>query len=166
MNFDTAVDAVLKREGGYVNHKNDRGGATNHGIIQANYTQWLTKHGEPWADVKGLDADTASQIYREDYWLPAKCELLPAAIREIHFDSAVNHGVSRAAKLLQEAAEAEPDGVIGGKTLALIGEMNVRLLKARYMNERYRFYGKIIARDKSQLIFIAGWMNRMREFSI
>lgn len=166
MNFNTAVQAVLKREGGYNNHPSDRGGSTNYGVTQANYTQWLTKRGKPWADVKGLDADTASQIYREDYWLPAKCDLLPSAIREIHFDSAVNHGVSRAAKLLQEAAEAEPDGVIGGKTLALAGEMNVRLLKARYINERYKFYGKIIARDKSQLVFIAGWMNRMAEFSL
>ena len=30
--FDTAIKKVLKHEGGYVDHKNDPGGATKYGI--------------------------------------------------------------------------------------------------------------------------------------
>ncbi len=31
-NFEKAVEKVLEHEGGYVDHKNDPGGATNYGI--------------------------------------------------------------------------------------------------------------------------------------
>jgi len=163
--FKDLIYPLLKREGGYVSHPSDRGGSTNYGVTQAVYAKWLTKYGKPWADVRGLDEDTAVQIYHENYWKPAKCDLLPEAIREIHFDAAVNHGVTRAAKLLQEAAGVEQDGAIGEKTLHAIMEMDARLLKARYVNARFAFYGQIINRDRSQLVFIAGWMNRMAHFS-
>lgn len=164
MKFKDLIYPLLKREGGYVSHPADRGGSTNYGITQAVYAKWLAKYGKPWADVRGLDEDTAIQIYHENYWKPAKCDVLPDAIREIHFDSAVNHGVTRAAKLLQEAAGVEQDGAIGQKTLSAINEMDAGLLKSRYVNCRYAFYGQIINRDRSQLVFIAGWMNRMAHF--
>jgi len=165
MKFNDLIYPLLKREGGYVDHKNDRGGATNYGVTQASYATWRVRRGLQWADVRGLDKDTAVQIYHAEYWVPAKCDELPSAVREIHFDAAVNHGVRRAAKLLQEAAGVTQDGAIGPKTLGAIREMDVRLLKANYLAARYRFYGAIINRDRSQLAFIAGWMNRMTEFN-
>jgi lysozyme family protein len=104
-------------------------------------------------------------IYRANYWDAARCDELPEAVREIHFDAAVNSGVTRANKLLQAAAGVDEDGVIGNRTLAAVAEMDGRLLKARYLAARYRFYGSIIQRDRSQLVFIAGWMARMAEFN-
>jgi lysozyme family protein len=165
MIFEMLLAEVLKREGGYTNHPNDRGGATNLGIIQRVYTDWLAKHGRPYADVRGITRDEAAAIYLENYWIPAKTDLIPAAVRDIHFDSAVNHGVGRAAKLLQAAAGVEQDGSIGPVTLAAAGSLAPALLRAKYIAARYRFYGQIINRDRSQLAFIAGWMNRMAEFA-
>ena len=39
--FETALLFVLKWEGGYVNNKYDKGGATNYGITQNTYNNWL-----------------------------------------------------------------------------------------------------------------------------
>lgn len=162
MTFLDLIPRILEREGGYVNSPADRGGATNYGITQRVYREWK---GDPGADVKALTKSEASQIYFEHYWQPSKAALLPESIRDIHFDAAVNHGVGRANKLLQAAAGVDQDGVIGNKTLEAVNEMDDRLLKCRYVAARYAFYGQIISRDKSQLVFIAGWMRRMAEFS-
>lgn len=164
MTFDGLIGPLLDREGGYVNHASDRGGATNYGITQTTYSAWRGKHGMAWLDVRNLKKDDARAIYRETYWIPAKCDEVPEALREVHFDAAVNHGVRRAVLLLQEAAGVNQDGAIGDKTLAAIAEMDSRLLKSRYVNARYAFYGAIVARDRSQLVFIVGWLNRMANF--
>lgn len=163
--FYDMIGPLLDREGGYVNHKSDRGGATNKGITQATYSQWRGNHGMSWRDVSHLTTDEAEKIYRELYWIPARCDDVPELIRELHFDAAVNHGVTRASKLLQEAAGVEQDGRIGPKTLEAVGSMDQALLKARYVIARYKFYGAIINRDRSQLAFIAGWLARMAHFS-
>lgn len=165
MTFDDLIGDVLKREGGYVNHKDDRGGATNMGITQRTYSMWRNTHGGTYADVRDITREEAKAIYRYNYWSPAKCDLLPGSVRDIHFDAAVNHGPRRAAQLLQDAVRVEPDGAIGQKTLAAVAKMSDDTLRARYIAARYRFYGEIIQRDRSQLIFMAGWMRRMEDFA-
>jgi lysozyme family protein len=164
MNFDDAIRPLLAREGGYVNHPDDRGGPTNFGVTQAVLTEYLARQGKSWQDVKNLSENDASRIYFTQYWLPAKCHEVPPGVRGIHFDAAVNHGVGRAIRMLQEAAGVTPDGMVGPKTLAALGVVSPELLKSRYVSVRYRFYGRIIQRDRSQLSFIAGWMARMDEF--
>lgn len=158
--YNEIIPRILEREGGFVDHKNDRGGPTNYGITQRVYREWKGAD----ADVKNITKSEASQIYLEYYWKPSKAELLPESIRDIHMDAAVNHGVSRANKLLQAAAGVDQDGVVGNKTLEAVNEMDARLLKCRYIAARYAFYGQIILRDRSQTAFIAGWMARMKEF--
>ena len=162
MTFDDIIPHILEREGGFVSHPNDRGGATNFGITARVYQNWT---GDPNADVKNLTKSEAAQIYLELYWKPSKADLLPDVVRDIHFDAAVNHGPSRAAKLLQTAAKVEVDGAIGMKTIAAALDIDPELLKFRYITARYKFYGDIIRRDRSQLAFMAGWMARMAEFS-
>lgn len=164
MNFDQCLAPVLKREGGYSNHAADRGGATNMGVTQRTYSAWRTDQGLGHMDVRGLTHSEARQIYRDNYWTPARCEDLPDAIRHIHFDTAVNSGVARAAKLLQESARVEQDGQIGPQTLHAALAMPPDLLHARYLVARYAFFGSIVERDRSQLAFIVGWLSRMKEF--
>jgi lysozyme family protein len=165
MSFDTLIAGVLKREGGYVNHPADRGAATNMGITQRTYTTWRNEVGIGYLDVRELTRAEAAAIYREHYWHPARCEELPEAVQDIHFDAAVNHGVRRAALLLQEAAQVEQDGHIGKITIGACHAMAPAFLRARYIAARYRFYGQIVNRDRSQLVFVVGWLNRMAEFT-
>jgi lysozyme family protein len=166
MNFDDVIQPLLTREGGYVDHPYDQGGATNRGITQTVFTGWLAQQGKSWRSVQTLTEDEAARIYFAQYWVPAKCADLPPGIRNIHFDSAVNHGVGRAIRLLQEAAGVDPDGVIGPQTMAALATIAPELLKFRYVGMRYRFYGRIIARDRSQLAFITGWLRRMEDFVV
>lgn len=163
--FADLINPLLKREGGYVNHPSDRGGATNHGITQRTYTAWLIDRGLGYMDVRAMSIVEAVEIYRERYWRPSMCEILPSEIRGIHFDAAINHGVRRAAMLLQESVGVKQDGVIGRVTLAAVAAIGGDLIRARYLAARYRFYGQIIRRDRSQLEFIVGWMARMEDFA-
>ena len=59
--FYDLIGPLLDREGGYVNHKSDRGGATNKGITQATYSQWRGNHGMAWQDVGRLTTDEAEK---------------------------------------------------------------------------------------------------------
>lgn len=163
--FDELIVGVLQREGGYVDHPADRGGPTNKGITQRVYDEWRRFQKLNPRPVKRLTEDEAFHIYFRNYWSAARCMHVPPEVREIHFDAAVNHGVTRALKLLQTAAQVTPDGVIGPSTLAAVAAMPPQLLRARYIAARYKFYGDIIQRDRSQLAFMAGWMNRMDEFA-
>ena len=165
MTFDDLIKPLLKREGGYVSHPNDKGGATNFGITQKVFSDWLASNAQQYRSVKSLTEDEAIKIYFDLYWTNAKCDLLPSSVVDIHFDASVNHGVGRAAKLLQGAAGTTQDGVIGPGTLKAVAAMSPDLLRMRYIAMRYRFYGLIIQRDRSQLAFIVGWMSRMAEFS-
>jgi len=85
MNFEQAIKPLLDREGGYSDHKSDRGGSTNYGITQSTFSSWLSKQGKGWRDVRTLEIEEAKTIYLESYWIPAKCERLPDVLREIHF---------------------------------------------------------------------------------
>ena len=165
MEFDDLIGGILKREGGYVKHTSDRGGATNMGVTQRVFSDWLASHGQQYRDVRTLTKDEATKIYFELYWKNSNCPALPPSIRDIHFDAAVNHGVRRAALLLQAAAGATQDGAIGRLTIKAAFDISQDLLRMRYIVARYRFYGAILARDKTQLVFAAGWMARMAEFS-
>lgn len=164
MEFDDLIKPLLDREGGYSNRKADRGGPTNLGVTQRVFNEWLRSHGKPERDVKTLTRDEAVSIYYDLYWKPAKCEAMPPAVREVHFDAAVNHGPGRAAKLMQAAAGASQDGAIGPLTLKSVAAMDPLLLLYRYITMRYRFYGEILARDDSQMENIDGWLRRMKHF--
>lgn len=165
MEFDDLIKPLLKHEGGYVNHTSDRGGATNMGITQRVYSDWLAAKGHQFRAVRDLTEAEAIEIYHALYWKGANCDALPSSVRDIHFDSAVNHGPRRAALLLQGAAGATQDGIIGKQTMSAVFGMNQDLLRMRYIAMRYRFYGSIVQRDKTQLAFIAGWCKRMESFS-
>lgn len=165
MNFEDIIGKVLEREGGFVDHPTDRGGATNFGVTQRVYDTWRVRQGLPVRTVRNIARDEAVGIYREQYWDAAKCEQLASVLRDIHFDAAVNHGVRRAAMLLQTACGVKEDGQIGPKTLQAASS-NPPLVLARYVVARYRFYGQIVQRDRSQLVFIVGWLRRMEEFSV
>ena len=61
---DALIDAVIDREGRYVNHPADRGGATCWGITEA------VARAEGYAGaMRDLPRADAASIYRRLYWL-------------------------------------------------------------------------------------------------
>lgn len=138
-----AYELVLGHEGGFTDDRHDRGNWTTGRIGQGQLKG--TKYGisamaYPHLDIRNLTLDQARDIYFEDYWKPAGCELLPDGVAYAQFDAAVNHGVSRAIKLLQGAIGAGPDGVIGPQTRRMINRSNAHDMIRNMLALRVKFY--------------------------
>ncbi len=163
MNFQRALAFVLKREGGYVNDPDDPGGATNQGITQGTFSGWLADHGQQDTDVKEIQREEVWYIYRERYWKKGRCEKLPEDIRLPHFDACINHGISRAGKLLQQAINRTGgtiavDGIVGPKTIAAANQNGVF---HTLLWERLRFYRTIVGQREKSLKFLPQWIRRL-----
>jgi lysozyme family protein len=147
-NFESSFQKVIGSEGGYTNDPNDPGGETQFGI---------SKRAYPDIDIKALTLSAAKEIYLRDYWNKLSCNLLPAPLDYFAFDSAVNQGASTAAKLLQSAVGATPDGLIGAQTLVKIaGTKNVSAL---FMARRAMRYADAPEPQRSK--YLQGWFNRL-----
>jgi lysozyme family protein len=116
-NFDRALVAVLKHEGGYVNDPQDPGGATNKGITFRTYNSWLKSQGKKNKNVKNITDREVASIYKHQYWDAIKGDQLPSGVDYCVFDYAVNSGPGRAAKELQRTVGVAVDGSIGHDTL-------------------------------------------------
>lgn len=127
--IDDLIDAVIDREGGYVHHPADRGGATRFGITEA----VARAHGYA-GDMRHFDRPAAVAIYRRRYWSqPAfdrVAERAPTLAGEL-FDTGVNMGpavaagfVQRALNALNRGARDYPDVAVDGQ----IGRVTLRAL--------------------------------------
>jgi len=102
--LDRAIDAVLKREGGYVNHPNDRGGATRYGITEA-----VARQAGYTGDMKALPLETARAIYTERYWTRpgfARLAEVSEPVAAECLDTGINMGPAVATGFLQRALNA------------------------------------------------------------
>lgn len=145
MTDDQILTGILRREGGYVHHPDDRGGCTNWGITLQTLKDWR-RADATCDDVKALTADEAKAIYRARYLKPF--DGLDASVKGQVVDMAVNHGVFRARALLAEA-EAHKGG---------------RSLSTQLVIERLKFYAGIVRKNPRQAVFLPGWVNRAVEF--
>jgi lysozyme family protein len=141
-----------KRKVGYVNHPQDPGGETKYGIAQKANTE---------ISVRDLNLESAMRIYYEKYWLAGKCDAFPFPLSIIHFDGCVNHGISRANKILQEAIGVDIDGIIGNQTLSAIKTLSQERIIRNISNIRTDFYNQIVQRKPSQQVFLNGWLGRI-----
>jgi lysozyme family protein len=168
------IDALIDREGGYVNHPADRGGPTKYGITEA----VARAHGYAGAMTQ-LPRDEAAAIYRRLYWLRPRFDQIarraPALAAEL-FDTGANMGPAVAATFLQRALTAlnrngkdypdlVPDGRIGPATLAALDSFfekrgktgEVVLLRAleALQGERYL---RLAERRPANEAFLYGWL--------
>lgn len=172
--IDKMIDDILRREGGYVDHANDRGGATNYGVTQQTLSEYLGRAATK-DDVRNMDMELAREIYRNRYYYSPQIDRLPEPVQPFIFDCSINHGAVRAIKFVQKicnaagiAAQIGVDGKMGPATerAATVTQDSLgREFLDRLIEERRRFYGKIVERDPSQKVFLAGWMNRVDEFA-
>lgn len=161
--FERCLDEVLRHEGGYVDHKADPGGATNLGVtLGTAKAHDLDVDGDgdvDKIDVRHLKPRDVRPVYRKSYWLAAGCDSLPAGVDLMVFDLAVNSGVSRASRFLQEAVGAKADGKVGPMTLAAARALPPGELVLRLRYRRERFYRSLYTFDA----FGRGWLRRLSE---
>ena len=178
---DTMIDALIEREGGYVNHPADKGGPTCFGITEA----VARAHGYGGA-MRQLPRTDAAAIYRRLYWQRPRFDEVAkrsAPLAAELLDTGANMGPAVAVTFLQRALTAlnrggkdypdlVPDGRIGPATLAALdafletrgktsGEtVLLRALEA-LQGERYL---RLAERRPANEAFLYGWLaNRIGE---
>ena len=163
--FDICLAAVSKLEGGASNHPADKGGLTMAGVKQATYDAYRRRKGLPPRPVTQSTQVERVEIYRAEFWTPVRGDAMPAPIDLLIFDMAVNSGPDRAIKTLQRALGVTADGVFGAQTLRALQEDTaagqVGALVRQILDRREDFYRARVAKDASQQVFLAGWLNRL-----
>lgn len=175
IDINELIDALIEREGGYVNHPADRGGPTRYGITQV----VARAHGYA-GPMQYLPREEAATIYRRLYWLRPKFDQVAARSPRLAaelFDTGVNMGPAVAATFLQRAltalnrngkdfADLVLDGRIGPRTVAGLdayleargkrgGEtVLLRALEA-LQGERYL---RLAERRPANEAFLYGWL--------
>lgn len=155
-NWDEAFKHILKYEGGYVNHPSDPGGMTNLGVTKRVWEEWTGKPATE-ADMRALTPAMVGPLYKKRYWDAVRGDDLPSGVDLCVFDCAVNAGVGRAAKLLQQVVGVTADGQIGPATLAAVTSKPADDIIEKFCNLREAHYKSL----PQFVTFGKGWMNRL-----
>ncbi len=150
--FDNAIGQLLKHEGGYVNHPADPGGETNFGISKRSY---------PSVDIKNLTVETATEIYRHDYWQPIYGGIESQDIAAKIFDLGVNMGTCAAHRILQRALctighTVAVDGLFGPHTLTAVNAVYQDTMMVSIRAEATMYYLGL-----GKMEFLNGWLRRL-----
>lgn len=178
--FDQAIPWVLNHEGGFVDHPNDPGGATNFGISLRFLHQvesgtalgaWdLDGDGDVDADdMKLLTKAQAIEFYRKHFWYDELDQLESEVNVTKLFDMSVNMGKRQAGRIFQRTLirffpDLKVDGWVGPATvkvenmIVLAGEFQHQF--DDLMAEQAKFYFDLVNLRPSREVFLLGWLRR------
>lgn len=165
--FLVAVEALLKKEAGFVDDRDDHGGATNFGISTRRFPEIV---------IATLSKAQAIALYREHYWHPLY-DLLPEQIianKLLEITVHMAHDAARpfwkgrmkGIELVQRACRAlgdrviAIDGVFGPQTLQSVKLERPASLLAAIRVEQSLHYLALADQDASQRKYLRGWVRR------
>ena len=157
-NWEDCFKMVLQHEGGYVNDPRDPGGRTNLGVTQRAWEAFLNRSVTE-TEMRSLTPDAVKPFYKAMYWDKVKGDDLPAGVDYAAYDLAVNSGVGRAAKYLQQIAGVTADGAIGPKSMAAIAVCDPTETADAICDMRLDFLKKLPTFET----FGKGWSRRVAE---
>lgn len=169
--FLRAFFFTLNNEGGYVNDKDDPGGATNYGI-SLEFLKDMYNRGFKDADVnldgtinqKDIEAMSyvlVQRLYRIEFW--DKVSMIPDDSLAIKvFDAGINIGIKRAIQMLQECVGTKQDGIIGPITLNAVKTKDPNVLLRCFVNRLELYYYEIAYRNPTMDKFLKGWLTRAK----
>lgn len=183
--LEIAEAKTLKWEGGYCNVAGDRGGETIFGIARNmhpklslwNIMDTYKKDFESFskANYKELEKQCLGNtdfkkkmdsFYREEFWDKIKGDCIESQhVANALYDFAVNSGVSRAVKSIQEVLGVVVDGNLGNKTLEAINKQEGKALCNKLCDKRKAFF-EAIAKKGQNAKFLNGWLNRVKDFYV
>lgn len=152
------LEWVLKHEGGYTNNPSDPGGATNYGVTQRVYNDYLAASGKKPQSVAAITRREVEAIYRVKYWLAIRGDELPVGWDYAIFDFGINSGPKRAIRYAQKVVGVEVDGVIGPATINAL-RAAPRAALDTYLNERLGFLKALPHWN----VFGKGWERRVED---
>ena len=158
-NFKSSLKHVLVHEGGYVDHPQDPGGATNKGVTLAVFQRYYgASMGKD--DLRAITDEQLEHIYKTGYWDKCRCDDLPDGVDYVVFDQAVNSGPGQSAKWLQTVVGATVDGGIGPQTIAATLQHSSSQIINDMCDERLAFM-KRIRNGELWKTFGRGWQSRV-----
>ncbi len=169
---------IVAREGGFVNDRDDPGGATNFGVTIHTLRRLRPGQHITVQDVRALTRKDAVEIYIEHYFNRPRIAELPEPLWPTVFDMYVNAGAN-AVRILQRlfnqmGLQVAVDGVIGPQTIAAAQrayDMAPAHLVDAYGIARRDYYYSIADRRPASRKFArrrdggkGGWITRAEEF--
>ena len=164
MGFDAILVNTLQNEGGYTV---DNGGPTNYGVTQKTYDAVAPEVGLKPKNVKDLKYGEVRKIYEKEFYEKPKInEIKSEKLQGVVFDFAVNAGPQTAISRLQSVVGAEPDGVIGKKTLKAVNDYLEKygedILSREVIMARAGHYYELAQADPEKYgPNMNGWLNRL-----
>ena len=155
-NYQTALNNVLRSEGGFVNNPKDPGGMTNLGVTKRTYEQYVG-HPVDEETMRGLTPETVAPLYKQMFWDAVRGDDLPDGLDYCLFDLAVNSGASRAVKFLQMAVGTPQTGKITDREVQMANDADASDLVNKVCNERLVFLQSL----NTWATFGKGWGNRV-----
>ncbi|WP_313043247.1 glycoside hydrolase family 108 protein [Acinetobacter sp.] len=152
LGFDQIFERCMGHEGGYVNNPKDPGGETNWGV-----TIGTARANGYHGAMRSMTRLQAKEIYRKAFWERAKCAQYHSALSFQLFDTAINHGIGNAIRILQRAVDVADDGAVGKFTLGAINEKSIDDVLVLFNAERLEFYTKL----QTFPTFGRGWTRRV-----
>jgi len=157
-NFQPALTALLKHEGGFVNHPRDPGGITNLGVTKRVWEAFVG-HEVDEQTMRSLTPEMVAPLYKQRYWNAVKADDLPAGVDLCVFDCAVNSGAGRAIRFLQQAVGVKDDGLLGPATLAAVKSKSTQQTIEKFTDIRQKFLESLFTFGD----FGKGWTRRVAE---
>lgn len=161
--FEECLAPVLKYEGGFSAHPDDKGGATNYGITQTVYDKYRKEQKKPVQSVKLIDGFEVHAIYRENYWKPSRAAYLQSPLDLVVFDTAVNFGVGRSNQFLGEVFGFEALTIWNLEVSKIIHHVDPSKVALGIIALRMEWRGRRVVQDPTQAVFLKGWLNRDRD---
>jgi len=154
MTFDEAFNALLQHEGGFSNHDADPGGATRFGITEA-----VARAEGFTGDMREYPIAEARRVYRRLYWDVMRLDEVPADLRFVLFDAAVNSGVTQATRWCQTLCGTRRDGRMGPATLQALQTVDLGRFLGRFAGQRLKFMTEL----PTWPTFGRGWARRIAD---
>ncbi len=146
----------------FTDRKNDRGGATRHGVTWRLFNAYMGRE-MPIEALKDLKKDLATDILHSEFCFKPKLSAIhDDRLRLCAIDFAVHSGPVTAVRGLQIAAgmTSPHDGILGPVTQDAINRVDAGDMHRRLLAYRLRFLADIVSRDKTQAAHV-GWWNRI-----
>ncbi|VWD12111.1 EF hand domain-containing protein [Burkholderia contaminans] len=170
--FKKISPIILRHEGGYSNRKNDKGGATNHGIAWNTWQAYAMEDLgiEPTLEnLKDLTDEQAEVIYVKRYWQPKGfCKFKDLRVALMVYDWTITSG--GAAKQIQKLINGKyggsvtVDGGMGEETVGALNEVSDQdALLQDIAKIRRQYYTNLTVNDPTQLENLKGWLNRVND---
>ena len=162
--FDKYVPILIEIEGGYSNHKADKGGATMRGVTLKTFRSFFGAD-KTIKDLQNMTDAQWNKIMRT-YWDECKADKIDNQyIANLVVDWNINSGVS-GRKGVQECLNLTTDGIFGPKTLGALNGDNPVIVFYKIKLARMQFFKKLADAGDNQIENLGGWLNRLNKFYI